>query len=80
MLDDGSANPYKSDYDTSRRYMILRFQSSEHVKCHLTLAGFTLNEDGTLSDMEKKTFSLDENTPYAAELLSKDKIWFYINE
>lgn len=46
----------------------------------MTIAGFTLNEDGTLSDMEKKTFSLDENTDYTADLLTENKIWFYINE
>lgn len=79
-LDDDSANPYADDYDKAKRYIIFRQIDDEKIKCHMTIAGFTLNEDGTLSDMEKKTFSLDENTDYTADLLTENKIWFYINE
>lgn len=80
FLDDDSANPYADDYDKANRYIIFRQTDDEKIKCHMTIAGFTLNEDGTLFDMEKKTFSLDENTDYTADLLTENKIWFYINE
>ena len=80
VLEDDCANPYVDDLDKAHRYMIFRRKDQEKIKCHLTLAGFTLNKDGTLSDMEKKTFSLDENTDYTADLISENKIWFFINE
>lgn len=79
-LDDDSKNPYAGDLDKAQRFMIFRKKSPNNYKYHIALAGFTLNKDGTLSDMEKRTFAVDENTQYATDLLTENKIWFFINE